>query len=259
MEYMFWTGRTFGELSSEHLATFPDTNVWLKGDNNFKSYPAYYLSHPAYRNYPVVGIGQEQARDFSKWRSDRVFEYLLIREEVIEFDSLQTKEDYFTIERYFEGKWKGYKPNERIEFYPEFRLPTMNERMNVLKYADSVKTSYLDNCKGKKCNECNDYEHWIISSPVEPDLSVGAYAMVSAESGCIARKYFPIHHMIGNAGEWVNEPNVLAGGSWDDNLKDLEFIEGTQKGINDYRIEYEGPTRTSGFRNVLEWKSAKDL
>ena len=57
LEYMFWTERTFGEFSQEHLATFPDTNVWLKGDDNFEVYQEYYLTHPAYRNYPVVGIG----------------------------------------------------------------------------------------------------------------------------------------------------------------------------------------------------------
>ena len=79
---MSWTERVFGKTSEEFKSTLPDTSVW-----KMKNYTCltmsvlenYYLRHPMYRNYPLVGISQKQAIAFSKWRSDRVFEYILIK------------------------------------------------------------------------------------------------------------------------------------------------------------------------------------
>ena len=39
-----------------------------------------YLRHPAYANYPVVGVSWVQAYEFTQWRSDRYQELLLERE-----------------------------------------------------------------------------------------------------------------------------------------------------------------------------------
>ena len=46
----------------------------------------YYFRHPAYQDYPVVGISWKQANDFSAWRTDRVNEMILDREGVVNFD-----------------------------------------------------------------------------------------------------------------------------------------------------------------------------
>jgi formylglycine-generating enzyme required for sulfatase activity len=43
----------------------------------------YYLRHPSYADYPVVGVSWLQANDFCKWRTDRVNEYILSREGII--------------------------------------------------------------------------------------------------------------------------------------------------------------------------------
>src|SRR5690625_7208825 len=39
-----------------------------------------YLRHPAYAEYPVVGVSWIQAMEYSKWRTDRVNEIMLERE-----------------------------------------------------------------------------------------------------------------------------------------------------------------------------------
>ena len=46
-------------------------------------YVDYYLRHPSYRDYPVVGVNWLQATNFCAWRTDRVNEQILIREGII--------------------------------------------------------------------------------------------------------------------------------------------------------------------------------
>ena len=36
-----------------------------------------YLRHPAFADYPVVGVSWKQAVEFSNWRTDRVNEQIL--------------------------------------------------------------------------------------------------------------------------------------------------------------------------------------
>jgi sulfatase modifying factor 1 len=53
------------------VAVYPDTLVWLNDFSYAANEPLVegYFSHPAYRNYPVVGVTWRQARAFSVWRT----------------------------------------------------------------------------------------------------------------------------------------------------------------------------------------------
>ena len=64
----------------------------------------YYLRHPAYRDYPVVGVSWLQASDYCKWRTDRVNEYILIREGVLEYNVDQRDDNTFNTEAYYAGQ-----------------------------------------------------------------------------------------------------------------------------------------------------------
>src|SRR5689334_11307194 len=59
-EYEFWTKKTFGVNSPEHLSALPDTTVWLDSNAYNGPYAKYYYRHEAYKEYPVVGISYEQ-------------------------------------------------------------------------------------------------------------------------------------------------------------------------------------------------------
>jgi len=52
------------------VAVYPDTLVWLSDFSYSANEPMVqgYFSHPAYRNYPVVGVTWRQARAFNLWR-----------------------------------------------------------------------------------------------------------------------------------------------------------------------------------------------
>ena len=50
-----------------------------------------YLRHPAYAEYPVVGVNWLQAVQYAEWRTDRVNEYILEREAYVQKDVRYTE------------------------------------------------------------------------------------------------------------------------------------------------------------------------
>jgi hypothetical protein len=68
----------------------------------------YYLRHPAYRDYPVVGVNWLQASDYCVWRTDRVNEIILVREGLMSHNpSGQADEEHFTTESYMAGQYSS--------------------------------------------------------------------------------------------------------------------------------------------------------
>jgi len=58
-------------IDRDTVQVYPDTLVWL-GDFSYAANEPMvqgYFSHPAYRNYPVVGVTWRQAKAFNNWRS----------------------------------------------------------------------------------------------------------------------------------------------------------------------------------------------
>jgi formylglycine-generating enzyme required for sulfatase activity len=53
--------------------------VWRDPLTYNEPYVHYYFQHPAYRNYPVVGVSYEQAVNFCKWRTKMVLKYDSLR------------------------------------------------------------------------------------------------------------------------------------------------------------------------------------
>jgi len=78
-EYEFWTASIYGKNSKEHLATLPDTLVWREKNSYNEPYVQYYYRHPAYKEYPIVGVSYEQAIAYCKWRTERVKSVLTVK------------------------------------------------------------------------------------------------------------------------------------------------------------------------------------
>ena len=144
LEYLHWTERVFAANFYDVLKkAMPDTLVWRDRLAFNEPYVEYYLRHPAYRDYPVVGINWLQASDFCAWRTDRVNEFILIREGILDHTPTPTETDYFNTDQYLAGKWQGtvvtplhsMSPDGgdravRMEdgiFLPRYRLPTEAE------------------------------------------------------------------------------------------------------------------------------------
>ncbi|MBZ9629412.1 gliding motility lipoprotein GldJ [Salegentibacter sp. LM13S] len=81
MEYLDWLKNVFPPTQENfrniYNGAIPDTLVWRNRLGFNETMVNNYLRHPAYGNYPVVGVSWIQAVEFSKWRTDRVNELLL--------------------------------------------------------------------------------------------------------------------------------------------------------------------------------------
>ena len=97
-EYKWWLGEIYGKESPEYAAATPDTNIVQQQFPLVN--PEVYLTAPPYRKLPVLGVSPEQARAYCQWRTDRVAESTLVKLRFMEWDNAQTRETYFTLEKY---------------------------------------------------------------------------------------------------------------------------------------------------------------
>jgi len=148
-EYMYWISRAYETYPIVGKNVLPDTNAWRTPLGFSEKFVEYYLRHPAYRDYPVVGVSWLQASDYCKWRTDRANEYILIREGILDYNVDQRDENTFNTEAYLAGQYEektkqnlqdlnpdnreGKKLGNRIVrledgiLLPRYRLPTEAE------------------------------------------------------------------------------------------------------------------------------------
>jgi sulfatase modifying factor 1 len=81
LEFLFWTDR---HEPAKTKSLLPDTLLWRAPLAYNEPYVEYYLRHPSYRDYPVIGVSYEQAVEYCKWRSDRVNEFIYLRDHKVE-------------------------------------------------------------------------------------------------------------------------------------------------------------------------------
>lgn len=253
LEYLHWNGHVFGKNSAEYQAAMPDTSVWSRIDSCAVVFDKNYLRHPAYRDYPVVGVSQSQAENFAKWRSDRVFEYILIKYKIIDRDTAQKPDTYFTIERFYAGKIERNDQNLAIDFYPEFRLPTLAEHQQILACADSLSNLIYNNNNNRKCNEscCNIETNVNYGKTLCLTDSTCADVLQPVFTKCANNKpYSYIHHLRGNVSEWLAEKDQSIGGNWSNSKEEIL--------LDNLTISAEA-NAYKGFRCVAIWKKRTDI
>jgi sulfatase modifying factor 1 len=77
LEYLNWIRRSFPTDAQYYYEELPDTLVWRRPLSFNEPYVNNYLRHPAYQNYPVVGVSALQAERYCAWRTDMVNEKVL--------------------------------------------------------------------------------------------------------------------------------------------------------------------------------------
>jgi gliding motility-associated lipoprotein GldJ len=103
-EYLYWIGRTYTDFPMVYKKALPDTLCWREKLAYNEPYVEYYLRHPSYRDYPVVGVNWLQATNFCAWRTDRVNEQILIREGII-IPNPNQQNNPFSTDAYFANQF----------------------------------------------------------------------------------------------------------------------------------------------------------
>lgn len=120
LEYLYWLDRVFGtDYPEVYKKSLPDTLVWRDRLAYNEPYVELYLRHPAYQDYPVVGVNWLKATDFCAWRTDRVNEAILIREGVLRVNPDQVNEDNFNTDAYLAGQYEGLVKNLPQDLNPK--------------------------------------------------------------------------------------------------------------------------------------------
>ncbi len=117
-EWLYWLNLVFKENKAVYRDALPDTLVWRRPLAYNEPYVENYLRHPAYADYPVVGVNWIQANKYCAWRTDRVNENILFERGIIELNVLdQSEENNFNTEAYLYGQYAvtdGPKPVEDL-------------------------------------------------------------------------------------------------------------------------------------------------
>jgi gliding motility-associated lipoprotein GldJ len=135
-EYLYWISRVYVEYPEVYKRALPDTLVWRRKLAYNEPYVEYYFRHPAYQEYPVVGVNWLQANDYCAWRTDRVNERILINLGFLLEDPNQMGAQNFNTEAYLAHQYEGAVGNEMVDLDPnkDYRKIRMEDGLLLPKY-----------------------------------------------------------------------------------------------------------------------------
>lgn len=137
LEYLDWVKRVYppsdDRFKEIYAGVLPDTLVWRNRLGYSEMMVENYLRHPAFMNYPVVGVSWIQAVEYANWRSDRVAEMGLQQEGYLERDShlSVTAESNFNIDTYVNAPTKSYGGNDSITLPSKRRSKVSEDSVNL--------------------------------------------------------------------------------------------------------------------------------
>jgi sulfatase modifying factor 1 len=236
LEFLHWTKRMYGQSYPDvYTKALPDTLVWRDKLGYNEPFVTQYLRHPAYKNYPVVGVSWQQATDFCVWRTDRVNEKILIDACIIKPDYDQVDDNTFNSEAYITGQYEGIMAcgiinlnpttgekyrQAKIEdglLLPKYRLPTEAEwEFAALGYIGNTKDENISDRRlypwnGSSLRNGNKKNQGEIMANFKrgrgDNMGVAGNLNDNADISGPVRSFWPndygLYDMVGNISEWV--------------------------------------------------------
>lgn len=235
-EYTNWLKLVYSKTAPDIITrAMPHEEAFFQ-DITFKDpFLKNYFTHPAFDNYPVVGISWEQAIDYCTWRTDRVNELVLIQSGIIpapdfkaieEATSLDTIQNHlvFSTQKFLEkGNYlvsdfeqsKSHLDVLSGMMFPNFRLPTEDEwefavyaiNPELEEMSDKVYPWMLANVG--QLNE-KQFQQILANYKKGTGYLLKGEKTAKTSAGTLpVDSYYPnefgIYNLVGNANEWTSD------------------------------------------------------
>lgn len=237
-EYLGWLETVYGKSSLVYKDAYPDLAVWRAANGYLKGFEKDYFTNPVYNEFPLVGVSLEQAKNYTKWRTDRVAEMILVQEKHIKSPEVLTEATHFTIAKYLSGTYQGILKQEKRQLLPVYKIPTKLEWNNYV-YTDVAQLVNEDKelkqnqkliKKGRSLYNLKQNEQ---PQEMGPMLRFG---FGESKNG--------LSHVLGNVSEMTLSEEVI-GGNWQHSLSNL---------LENDAQQLIGPNYYTGFRNICTWE-----
>ena len=218
-DYMYYIKRKFGSESENYKMTIPDTSVWASADTTGFVINMYF-QHPAFSEYPVVGISYAQAEAYCKWRTEITNKTAFLNENKIKGNPDSTYS--------FPTKFIYRLPTRREwEYAASAGLDTNKFPLGYEKIINKKNLPKIATIESREFLKYYSVEYW------PGDVYFGD------------PNKFGLYNMAGNVAEMTSEEGIAKGGSWHHTLQESYIGKD---------IHYEGPTNWLGFRCICEMK-----
>ncbi len=216
------------------VKVYPDTTVWVKDFSYSYNDPMHqnYFWHPAYNDYPVVGVNWYQSKAFANWRTKWKNDYLSSRKNSIRVPHFRLPS---------EAEWE-YAARGGLEFG---KFPWGGP------YTTSDRGCFLANFKPERGDYAVDGALYTMEAKSYNKNGYGLYNMAGNVYEWTATAYNEASYYFGstmnpNVEDRQNSRKVIRGGSW----KDIAyFIE-----VSSRAYEYADTARSYiGFRTVQDY------
>lgn len=205
-EYVYFLNDLKKVDTNTYKKMLPDTLVWRFKASYNEPYVTYYLHHPAYANYPVVGVSHEQAAYYCKWLTQKYMSHPKRKYKNVVFDLPTVNQWYFAAaggNKDATFPWKGpYMQNTKGEWQANFRIIP---QQYIGKQIFDIRTP-------NGIYEKREFISAYNSAPIlgySNEIHFYTTPVVS-----FWPNDYGIYNMAGNVEEFVKEKGITKGGSW---------------------------------------------
>lgn len=245
LEYVYWM-----------VENYPDKRVEFKMDTpnwfyQFKTndYSNFYNNHPHYLNYPVANITFEQAKQFSKWQSDRIYESILLAEGFLDISSSEELSTPFTIEGFLNGEFQNLIPDSTFPPILVFDLPTLEHYKLALALNERIDQNQKDKFRLRKYKGASPSDSSLFLGALKKDsITEVAFYNVIYTSNLYPNS--SIYNLKGNVSELTSDSTLIFGGNW---------YHTEEHHSNTGTFHHGQPSNFIGFRNVYRYVPIPEL